>query len=584
MKKNLNKRKSDNSNPVNKKQDKKTLTKVSASSQLPYWILGIAILFVLIIRIRLNDVPLERDEGEYAYAGQQILKGIPPFISIYHVKLPGIYAAYATIELLFGQSCSGIHTGLMIVNVLTLIVIFLIGKRLFNPLSGAIAAACFGYLTLSQTMFGFTANAEHFVLLPAMTGILLLLRGISLSNSKSSVETKTKFWNLPTLNFFLSGLLLGTAYTMKQHALLFILFSGFYFLYKFFTNKLLNFKNLILNGFVLLFGVGIPFASLCMYFSHLGLFEKFWWWTWVYPRTYATQIPWSEGKLNFMISFPGIFYSTWLLQILALLGLLAIIFKETWDKKIFIIGFFIFSLVAVSVAFYFYPHYFLLAMPALALLVAAGAEAVSSAFKKNKGSFLLKYGGLLVVAFFLSISLSHEKSYLFEKSSKEVATTTYPGQPFVAAQVYGKYIDENSKPDDKIAILGSEPEIYFYSKRRAATGFVYTYEMMKEHPHVHEFETQMISEIEAAKPKFIIYVNVGTSWFSVKINNIDTTIYHWGFQYINDNYQRIGIVSVNNGNEASYCWDTPQSPCNQNADNWMGIYKRKEELQKPNNQ
>ena len=34
---------------------------------------------VLAIRIRLLGIPLERDEGEYAYAGQLILQGIPPY-------------------------------------------------------------------------------------------------------------------------------------------------------------------------------------------------------------------------------------------------------------------------------------------------------------------------------------------------------------------------------------------------------------------------------------------------------------------------------------------------------------------------
>ena len=31
-------------------------------------------LFVIIVRIRLLDFPLERDEGEYAYMGQLILQ------------------------------------------------------------------------------------------------------------------------------------------------------------------------------------------------------------------------------------------------------------------------------------------------------------------------------------------------------------------------------------------------------------------------------------------------------------------------------------------------------------------------------
>jgi len=43
---------------------------------------------VLIIRVRLADIPLERDEGEYAYFGQLILEGIPPYSLAYNMKLP----------------------------------------------------------------------------------------------------------------------------------------------------------------------------------------------------------------------------------------------------------------------------------------------------------------------------------------------------------------------------------------------------------------------------------------------------------------------------------------------------------------
>ena len=44
------------------------------------WCALVVIVFALVIaiRIRLWGFPLERDEGEYAYAGQLMLQGIPP--------------------------------------------------------------------------------------------------------------------------------------------------------------------------------------------------------------------------------------------------------------------------------------------------------------------------------------------------------------------------------------------------------------------------------------------------------------------------------------------------------------------------
>ena len=41
--------------------------------------LGLAALVVAAIRLRIADVPLERDEGEYAYFAQLLLQGVAPW-------------------------------------------------------------------------------------------------------------------------------------------------------------------------------------------------------------------------------------------------------------------------------------------------------------------------------------------------------------------------------------------------------------------------------------------------------------------------------------------------------------------------
>jgi hypothetical protein len=87
---------------------------------------------VIAIRIRLLGIPLERHEGEYAYAGQLMLQGIPPYKLAYNMKFPGTYAAYAVIMSIFGQTIVGIHMGFLLVNATTIALIFLLGRRLTN--------------------------------------------------------------------------------------------------------------------------------------------------------------------------------------------------------------------------------------------------------------------------------------------------------------------------------------------------------------------------------------------------------------------------------------------------------------------
>ena len=141
-----------------------------------WWILAIIVFgLVIAIRIRLLGVPLERDEGEYAYAGQLILQGVPPYTLAYNMKFPGTYAAYAAIMSIFGQTIIGIHLGLLLVNAATIVLVFLLGRQLVNSVAGLTAGMSYAVLAVSPSVLGFAGHATHFVLLPVLGGTLLLL-------------------------------------------------------------------------------------------------------------------------------------------------------------------------------------------------------------------------------------------------------------------------------------------------------------------------------------------------------------------------------------------------------------------------
>src|SRR5712675_1919742 len=142
---------------------------------LPFgWGLLAVIVFglVLVIRIRLLEIPLERDEGEYAYAGQLMLQGIPPYKLAYNMKFPGTYAAYAAIMSIFGQTITGIHLGLLLVNAATILLVFLLGRQLVNSLVGLAAGMSYAVLSVSPSVLGLASHATNFVMLPVLGGTL----------------------------------------------------------------------------------------------------------------------------------------------------------------------------------------------------------------------------------------------------------------------------------------------------------------------------------------------------------------------------------------------------------------------------
>src|SRR5262249_1455835 len=126
------------------------------------WCLLIAALIgAAAIRLRLRDVPLERDEGEYAYAGQLLLQGIPPFKLGYNMKLAGPHATYALVMFAFGQTIPAIRIGLTLLTSGTSLLLFLIAKRFWGYGSALATAVSFSFLSLLPGFQGIFAHATH---------------------------------------------------------------------------------------------------------------------------------------------------------------------------------------------------------------------------------------------------------------------------------------------------------------------------------------------------------------------------------------------------------------------------------------
>ena len=119
-----------------------------------WWFLVAVLVVVAIVRLRLLNFPLERDEGEYAYAGQLMLQGIPPYQLAYNMKFPGTYAAYAVIMALFGQTPAGIHFGVLCLTTLTALMLFWLGKQILDGTAGMVAATCYAVWRPARRCWG----------------------------------------------------------------------------------------------------------------------------------------------------------------------------------------------------------------------------------------------------------------------------------------------------------------------------------------------------------------------------------------------------------------------------------------------
>ncbi len=510
----------------------------------------------VIIRIRSLAAPLERDEGEYAYAGQLMLQGVPPYSQAYNMKMPGIYAAYAMILACFRQTPSGIHFAVLLINTATIILLFFLTKKLFGPIAGMASAVFFAITSISSPI-GATANAENFVVLPAIAGIILLM---NFADSK-------KYLSLAA-----GGLLLGIAFMMKQHGAGFILFGFLFLLWKRIYQRPRNWKNFIFVILIYSFFALLPFLITCLILWRCRVFEKFWFWTFKYAYYYVNAIPLKMSFENLKTVLTKIIPSAPFIWLSALLGLSSIIWNRGIRKhSVFLIGFLICSFLAVCPGFYFRSHYFVLFLPALSILAAAGVIAIGDLVGLGiKSSGKTAFISILVVLAIWLQSFYSQRYYLLESDPVKVSRANFGTFPFPEVLEIAKFIKSHSNESDKIAVLGSEPEICFYSHRRSATAYIYTYPLMEPQPYAVDMQHEMISQIEAGKPRFIVFVDCSNSWYFRQ--NSEKLIFDWMKQYLSSYYRQIGLVEISL-NQTSYRWDSTAKPLSDD-DSCLFVFER----------
>jgi Dolichyl-phosphate-mannose-protein mannosyltransferase len=500
--------------------------KASAGRYGPCLALLLIVVLFAVVRLRLRNMPLERDEGEYAYAGQLLLQGIPPYALAYNMKLPGTYAAYALLMAVFGQTPAGVHLGLLLVNAATTLLIYLLAVRLMGQLGGVIAAAAYALLSTSPSVMGLEGHATHFVVLAAVAGFLVLLKAIESCQN----------WLL-----LASGILLGLAFVMKQPGFLFPLFGGLYLL-RTTTESSPDWRKVIRRCAVFSAGVVLPFALTCLLLWRAGVFRAFWFWTFSYASQYVSEVGFAQGMQQLWRALPHIIGPLWGIWAIAGVGLTALF----WDaaarsRGVFLAGFFLFSFLAVCPGFNFREHYFILLLPALSLLAATAVVSVTRTLKENRREVLALVPLILFASAFV-YSLATQWYFLFVMDPVTASRVIYQPNPFPEAIQIGDYIRSHSPRDARIAVLGSEPEIYFYAHRHSATGYIYTYNLMEHQEYASQMQRQMIAEIEAARPELVVFVDVPYSW-GVRPGS-DTGILSWAQKYLQTQYEPVQTVHV----------------------------------------
>jgi len=496
------------------------------------WFLLLIAAFFFVVRVFFWNIPMERDEGEYATLGLGMLHGIPPFQEAYTMKLPGGAAMYALIFAVLGHSARAIHVGLTFFNAATIVGVGWMTWRLFGKAASCFAAAAYGTWTLGFGMFGLWLSAEHFAAFFLVAGCC-------------AMPLPRERWYFG--RFAAGSLLLGCAWIMKQHALLPAMASLLFLGWRAQRQKPVLGVAMGIAFFL------IPFFMTCLVMRLLGVWTPFKFWTFTYASRYVSNVPWRLGWEYAKIGLTQVFWSGPLLWLLAGIGFFRVAFRPRispdGSSRGFLVVAFLFSVAAASLGWMFRGQYFILVAPFAAMLAGAGWIFLWARWYDRRLRVMLA----IVSALAAFLPLMEPMAWAARRDPIGVMRLVYGMNPFPEYGVVAQYVREHTRPDDRLAILGSEPSIYFLADRRPALPYLCVYEMMKRHAFARKMQQEAARAIETARPACIIWVEAPTSWGAGPES--DPGFVKWAAHYVRVNYTLEGVLDLVSERETVVRWN-----------------------------
>lgn len=406
----------------------------------------ILLLVFLALRLPYLRLPLDRDEGGYAYVGWiwSAKLGIP-YVSVFDQKPPLTYVPYAIASRLLGNSFKSVRIVALIYSLILTISFGTLAYQLLDGKAAFITILLFILYISAIGIEGTNFNTEMLLLMPLVVCFALYSRG----------------------KIFLAAFFGGLAILFKPVAAFPLFFLGIYDLF-----RLRSFKNVLSFGV----GVSLPLTLVTWYFYRIGALTKLVTYLFYFNGLYIKSGFTSEYLCGISVMNFGCLISWGLRAPLVILPFIAVgfaIIVKYWRKRshIWWIGVILFigNLLAIKNAgSKDFPHYFLLLVPGLCLLFGLWFE------KANRQGKIKKEKNLLML---LIIWYGIVEGYLHLSSPKIIQAAQFGSQAnwMTDAVQVGGWVKTHMKQQDTLLVWANEPQIYFYTQRLAPGGFMHFY-------------------------------------------------------------------------------------------------------------
>ena len=453
---------------------------------------AVAVAFVyLALRLPLLDVPLDRDEGLFGWIGQSILRGELPYRDVFDHKPPVVFYLYALALVFVPPTAAGVHGFLLVWNAATLLAVAGLARCLAGTRAALAAALAYALISAAPAAQGYTASTEMLLLLPMAAGVWLAV-------ASRGAQGRRRLALLLG-----SGALAALACWIKQSAAIALLPVPALLVLRRQSDGwgagLLDLTRWLGGGVGLSLLVIVPFLVA-------GVGSEFWYWSFTHSALYA-EWSWQVASASEWFERVAVRFGPFLRDGGAALGLGTIgciaALRTRRLEASFALAFVVASCASAVQSAFIFPHYLAQLFPAVALAAGVGLDHLA----RGRSHWVPVALAAVLVAF----PLAMRPGQWIVPDPVRVSVDTSGYQAFEASPLVAEYLQGATSPEERVLIVGSEPQIAFLAERRMSNPYGMIYPLTGPYPRQQEFQRRVLDDVERDPPSHLVFTRVRTS-------------------------------------------------------------------------
>ncbi len=444
-------------------------------------ILGSILVAFFAARWPFRSVPLVRDEGEYAHLGLEILGGAIPYLDVYNQKTPFVFYWMSGVQWLFPDDLVAIRLATTLWLGLSALALYAAALHIVGRRAALWAVAAFCLIKVNQGAVFHAASTETFML-------GFLAAGLWAAHARAEDGPVWRWW--------LAGLCAGLAFQTKQTG---IVFLGFLVI----ERMALRPPRAALGQCVwIVSGFASVFAVVIAGFAAAGALDAY------LECVFANNVNYVRGGSG---SGPGpgwgalvasLVFAAGSNRVLWLGGVLGLAWlarsrgtgRWLWGLPV------LFGVIA-AVGGRLHPHY----LEPLVVPLAIGVGALQA----ELGRRLRDADGWRRAAWVAAVALLwihplQPAIRTVTNAQERVGDSIGRLSPAATALEAARFVRERSEPGERILVVGSEPQIYFYADRRSSARMAFAYPMTGPYPHAEALRERFLRNLEDDGPRWVI--------------------------------------------------------------------------------